>query len=133
MINLKNQFLYFFLFLTGILFLISCKKERVENNNKIVVTLYSCSEKAIEPYICFDSLIIDSRCPKGVECVWAGTALVKISFGENGNIHPFKMYLGHDTTINSYKIAFTDLIPYPDDNTPIPEWEKTIATFTISQ
>jgi hypothetical protein len=84
-------------------------------------------------------LIIDSRCPKGGECIWQGTAVIKISFHETSNTYSTLMSLkgypdlGYtsDTTINGYRIIFTDLNPYPDSNVPAPE--KVEASFIISR
>lgn len=131
MILLKNKSLCCLLLLIGIIFLISCNKNNIETINNNSVELYGCQEKSAEPYICFDSLLSDSRCPKGMVCIWQGTALIKISFHEKGNTHPLKMYLKRDTTIDGYKITFTDLQPYPDTNAPAPQPAKIIATFSI--
>lgn len=108
-------------------------KDHVVASDDVSVALYSCQDKATEPYICFDSLIEDSRCPKGMTCVWAGTVLIKVSFHEGSNIHPFKIFLGKDTTINGYKIIFTDLTPYPDMDKPVPQPENIRATFSINR
>lgn len=136
----KNKPFYWLALLMGIIFVTGCNKidvGAVENKSAI---LYNCSEKTIEPYICFDSLITDSRCPKGGECVWQGTALIKISFHEKGNIHRFIMSLkgfpdlGYpgDTTVAGHKIIFTDLKPYPEVNMPAPQSSEIKAFFSIS-
>jgi hypothetical protein len=59
------------------LVLLSCKKDKnIVPDEPDAVRLYNCSEKnrKVEPYICFDSLITDSRCPKDAVCIWAGYA-----------------------------------------------------------
>ena len=102
--------------------------------------LYGCTAKSIEPNICFDSLITDSRCPKPAVCFWSGTAIIKISFHERGNVHTFKMSLKdfpslgypNDTTIAGYRIVFTGLTPYPDFNAPAPQASDIRATFNIT-
>lgn len=105
---------------------LSCKKDKnVVPDEPNSVRLYNCSDKNInvEPYICFDSLIADSRCPAGMECIWAGYVLIKVSFHENSNTHVFNMVSPavnpifggvNDTTINGYKIVFTGLSTYSD-------------------
>jgi hypothetical protein len=58
--------------------------------------------------------ITDSRCPKGVTCVWAGTVSVDIRINDD-----FSMLLeiGKPTEIihNEQKYSFTlvDVVPYP--------------------
>ena len=117
----------------------ACTKANIESSKEKVVALHDCTHQAIAPYICFDSLVTDSRCPAGAECIWQGTAIVEITFSETGNLHHFTMSLKgfpslgypNDTTINGYTIIFTDLKPYPDINHP--QATETKAFFSISQ
>jgi hypothetical protein len=135
---MKHKFSYCLVFIAGIIFFISCKKNNPQKD-KQSATLYDCTPKTIEPYICFDSLIQDSRCPIGAVCIWEGTAQIKISFREGTQIHPIKMELRkfpfpgftNDTTINGYRIIFTDLKPYPEVNKPAPS--AITAFFDISR
>jgi|SRR6185437_2518366 len=129
------------LFLPGIFFFSRCKKYDLKAINDNSIPLYNCSEKTGGmPYICFDSLMEDSRCPTGVECIWLGTAIIQITFHENRNSHTFKMSpqgfptLGYtnDTTINGYKISFIKLEPYPEFNKPAPLPQDIRATFSIT-
>lgn len=137
---MKNIFYYWLAFFTGIIILAGCKKDEIKTTDGKAVTLYNCAAKTIEPYICFDSLITDSRCPRGAECIWQGTALIKVSFHEKGNIHKFKMSLegfpglGYpsDTTIDGYHIIFTDLKPHPDINSPGLPTAEVQAFFNIT-
>ena len=123
--KMKNKFSCCLFFIAGIIFLISCKKNNFEKTNNSAI-LYNCTPKTIEPYICFDSLIQDSRCPIGAECIWQGTVQIKISFHDGTQTYPVKMELSkfpfggytNDTTINGYRIIFTDLKPYPEVNSP---------------
>ena len=130
-----KKFVQILLPLLGIVFVISCKKSRTGNDQSI--SLYHCSHKNLTTYICFDSLLEDSRCPTGADCFWSGTAIIKISFHENDRTHTITMSLRgfpnlgfpNDTIINGYKISFVDLKPYPstDRQQTAPE-----AFFTIS-
>ena len=138
---MKYKFSFLLLFLSGIFFFSSCKKNALKVINDNSIPLYNCSEKAMGmPYICFDSLINDSRCPVGAECIWQGTAIIQASFHENGNSHTFKISLQgyptlgntNDTTINGYRIIFTDLEPHPEVNKPVPRPQDIRATFSIS-
>lgn len=74
--------------------------------------------------ITFNRVIEDSRCPKGVECVWAGNGKVEISINfpreESGikeintNLEPKEIMAG------KYKIRLLELQPYPEKNQQIP-------------
>lgn len=133
---MKEKYFNYLLLIIGIFFTTSCKKASFHDKS---VTLYSCSDKTIEPYICLDSLVEDSRCPIGAECFWQGTVIIQISFHERNHIHKLKMSLSgfptlgypHDTTINGYKIVFTDLKPYPEINKPAPKPTEIKAYFDI--
>jgi len=73
--------------------------------------------------ITFNRVIEDSRCPKGVECVWAGNGKVEISIhfpGEedllqdlNTNLEPKEKMAG------KYKIRLVELQPYPEKSQEI--------------
>ena len=75
-------------------------------------------------YICLDSVISDSRCPKGAECVWAGEATARFKF-EQYNHEPvyFNIKEGEkDAIISGYHISLIQLLPYPSiDKYPKPE------------
>lgn len=69
-------------------------------------------------YICFDTLLNDSRCPIGAMCIWAGIATLRFKF-QKYNEAPIYFNLCTPGPINNHKIIdrfrFTiiDLIPYP--------------------
>ncbi len=131
---MKNKLSGFVIFMLLIILFSKCEKNEIETAALKQVSLYSCSAKSIDPYICFDSLLTDSRCPKGAVCIWQGMALIKVGFHENGNIHRFTMSLegfpplGYpsDTTVNGFRIVFKDLKPYPGAS---PDSEKTKEAF----
>jgi hypothetical protein len=73
--------------------------------------------------------IMDSRCPKGAECVWAGTVSAILQLDAQ-----FSMTLDigkqKDTVYNSHKLSFTlvNVLPYPDMNSPaVPNDAKAIV------
>lgn len=84
--------------------------------------------------LCFDSLIEDSRCPTGVECVWAGTAIAKFLFKVNNDQREMTLstlkLTGYpsDTTLMGYKVEFVDLLPYPNinNNTNISDYKAEL-------
>jgi len=70
-------------------------------------------------YICLDSVLNDSRCPKGAMCIWEGNAEIKLKF-EKLNESPLYFNLNtnlrftRDTFIDRYSISIIDLSPYPE-------------------
>ncbi len=129
-------------FSLGFFFFSSCQKYDLKVVNDNSVTLYNCSEKISgTPYICFDSLLQDSRCPAGAVCVWSGTAIIQVTFHNADHSSTFQMAvkdlpgLGHpsDTTIDGYRIIFEDLKPYKEVNKPAPKEKDIKATFSITQ
>lgn len=73
-------------------------------------------DQAEDSYLCFDSVLTDSRCPVGVVCVWAGEAIVRFKFLEgNQEESYFDLHSGvKDTLVNGYQIASIELLPYPE-------------------
>ncbi|MDP4224429.1 MAG: hypothetical protein Q8868_14065 [Bacteroidota bacterium] len=70
-------------------------------------------------YICLDSVMSDSRCPKGVECFWAGNAGARFRFGKINGQHVLfelntNLQFRNDTILSGYKFTLVELSPYPD-------------------
>jgi hypothetical protein len=72
----------------------------------------------------FDGVTADSRCPKGVQCIWAGEAKVQLSITNNNSTSQVIYTLpggakavGQDF-FNLYKANF-ELEPYPEANKQI--------------
>ena len=116
---------YVYPFLKGSLFLVlfSCKKNP-ELRTSSSVSWKNCTLVEIKTdhvNVCLDSLIEDSRCPRGVVCTWEGTAVAKFSVTVNDHEQPvtlstLKLRFPSDTILMGYKIEFLDLLPYPDIN-----------------
>lgn len=84
-------------------------------NEKITLPYHECLyDKENRAYLCFDSVLTDSRCPRGVECFWAGEARVQFRL-EKQNREPvlFTLGPGLETTLEGYNIKMIDLLPYP--------------------
>ncbi len=68
--------------------------------------------------ITFSRVIEDSRCPKGVECVWAGNGKVELSIhfpGEKERVQELNTNLEpKDIMAGEYKIRLVELQPYPE-------------------
>ncbi len=115
-----------------ITFLFSCQKEIkfpvFENmdvtsefilNNSIILSEKDCAgDTRAHTYICFESVISDSRCPEGAQCFWAGDAEVKFRFVKSGdgpvyfNLHINQSFT-NDTIAGGYKFTLKALNPYP--------------------
>jgi hypothetical protein len=86
--------------------------------------------------IAFVDLIEDSRCPKDVDCVWAGNARIKVRISPaTGSA---ESYVLNTTTsprsivIDGYEIKFTALTPEPASNIRIRKDGYT-ATFVVTR
>jgi len=71
-----------------------------------------------QTYICFDSVIGDSRCPDGAECIWAGDAKIKLKYvRSNGDPVYFTLNTNitftNDSIIDGFKYTLLNLYPYP--------------------
>ena len=95
------------------------------------INIYDC---------CNDKLFIslkqveDSRCPSQLQCVWAGTAHIKIHLNQTfGGL--IDLELGKSKTVNynnhTYTFKFSNLSPYPVNS--YPNQEDYEATVIISR
>lgn len=71
--------------------------------------------------ISFLEVITDSRCPRNVECMWAGEAKVKVRVATNDGksteeIITFKNGVSALTDLFDTQLQFLKLTPYPDAN-----------------
>lgn len=76
----------------------------------------SIADPAKGTIIKFEKMLGDSRCPKGVQCVWEGKATIQISVTDKaGQINTYEVDNGKETTTDyGYKIIFVTLFPYPE-------------------
>ena len=105
------------------IFLFSCKRDDNNNDtstflNTIELKVGGCSTSLDGSYICFDSILNDSRCPNGATCIWAGNAVIKVDLTKDGIKHGIKLNtisgFRRDTTIDNLNISLIELNPYPD-------------------
>lgn len=83
----------------------------------------------------FVSLIEDSRCPEGTNCVWAGNAKIKIEVSKGRAKETFEINtnLGpKGATYNGYAIELISLTPVPKENIRINR-NGYVATFVVSR
>lgn len=81
----------------------------------------------------FDSVATDSRCPKGVTCVWAGNAKVLLKVTKDGG-KPESVELNTNTNPKTsryleYELTLKELKPYPESDTTIKssDYEATLT------
>lgn len=81
----------------------------------------------------FLTLVEDSRCPTGTQCVWAGTARIKIQVRSSArNAQTFDIETnGDDVMFRGYRIKLTNLTPHPANNIRINR-NGYVATFRIT-
>jgi hypothetical protein len=128
---LKNKFYIFLAILISFLLLGSCFDEEIEASFGQELVL-SIGQTAVfenkDLKIKFVSVTSDSRCPKGVTCVWAGEAKCQILIGNDRSFSGFDLVETGGTTDytqiyyqngdNSIKLVFK-LDPYPEKNKQI--------------
>lgn len=79
----------------------------------------------------FDDVLEDPRCPKDVNCVWAGNAKIAIQFNDheatlNTHLEP------KQTTISDFNIELISLSPHPVHQVDV-EKEEYVAKFLITK
>ncbi|MEO7673611.1 MAG: hypothetical protein ABIU09_05985 [Pyrinomonadaceae bacterium] len=77
----------------------------------------------------------DSRCPTGVNCIWAGVAKIKLQLRKNGKRAEFELntnQLDKSITFEGNEINLTALTPYPKSGTAIKPAAYT-ATLSITK
>jgi hypothetical protein len=83
----------------------------------------------------FVSVVEDSRCPEGVNCIWAGVARVKIQVRKNGGaLKEFELNTNqNDKSIifAGHEIKLASLTPYPKAGSQINASYR--ATLTIER
>ena len=93
--------------------------DSLSGNDTIMLPIKECRfNTENQTYICFESVINDSRCPEGAECFWAGDAKVKFKYIRlNGDPVFFNLNTNisftNDSIIDGYKYTLVNLHPYP--------------------
>ncbi|AVR44924.1 hypothetical protein C7S20_06375 [Christiangramia fulva] len=92
-----------------------------ENFRNIGEELCLGGKLAFEDYsIVFCEVISDSRCSKGVNCIWAGEAKVKLEFFKGNRSLGTGIFTSAGTSLaeffdkNNIEISRFSLYPYPD-------------------
>lgn len=85
-----------------------------------------------------DTVLTDSRCPKGVQCVWEGNAEVhlKTIMSSDGKTHHIQLNTNskfqQDTIIDNYRFRLLQLNPYPEKGKAFPYYDYH-ATIVIEK
>ena len=92
------------------------------------------AESGIE--IEFVRVVEDSRCPEGVDCIWAGRAVIEVKAGKAGATSETLTLStdGEDKSFEfaGYRIHLEKIAPYPKEGSQIAEDAYT-ATFKIEK
>lgn len=93
---------------------------KIEYGQKVTLT-----KEAIT--IQFTQLLEDSRCPKGVDCIWAGNAKIQIRVNKT----PFELNTHRsfktEAIISNYKIKLVAISPYPEYQNPVAEKDYSVT------
>jgi hypothetical protein len=88
-------------------------------DNSVIISDGDCAGDAkTSTYLCFETVLSDSRCPTGAECIWAGDAEARFRFAVSGQnsvtftLHTLNSFKT-DTTALGYKFTLKSLTPYP--------------------
>jgi hypothetical protein len=88
-----------------------------QNNQSI--PLFTPCNKELQATV---TKIMDSRCPKGVTCVWAGTVNVELQLNNQAVLN---LAIGRqkDTVFNNRNYSFTlvNVVPYPGSSSDEPK------------
>lgn len=131
---MKEVYLFFLLAFA----LFSCKKEL--RTTSLTIALNECSNKPFDGVIFCLNSVLDSRCPSGATCFWAGTAIGKFTLIKNNSQYPFTLATSSiphtyssDTTVAGYKIRLINILPYPAVSSPSPSPNDIKAEIEISK
>lgn len=87
--------------------------------NSQALPLFTACNKEFQATV---TKIMDSRCPKGVTCVWAGTVNVDLRLNDQAVVN---LAIGKqkDTLFNNRNYSFTlvDVVPYPGSSNDEPK------------
>jgi hypothetical protein len=74
---------------------------------------YGTSATAGDVSVAFDRLLEDSRCPLGVTCVQAGTAVIQLTLADASGSEVVDLELGLGIDFGNHRVDLRDLTPYP--------------------
>ena len=72
--------------------------------------------------VTLDGVFEDSRCPSGVQCVWAGNASLRLTLAtadESEVVVVNSTTTPHMAAFEGFVLGFRDLVPYPSSTEPL--------------
>ncbi len=85
--------------------------------------------------VSFQGVPSDSRCPTGVQCVWAGNAVVQVVLSKDGKALGAELNTNLEPTsvdYLNYNVALVSLAPYPTSGGSISQSQYR-ATFVVTK
>ena len=85
--------------------------------------------------VTFDEVTGDSRCPRGVQCIWEGDAAVRLTVVQEGqekatlDLHTAPRY-NQEAEYRDFRVVLMDVAPYPKLDNAIPAAEY-VATLKV--
>lgn len=73
----------YFIPIVALFIFISCASKQVANENEILINSTSLSKVSNDYEMKITKIISDSRCPEGVNCIWAGEVQLEIEIYKN--------------------------------------------------
>jgi hypothetical protein len=86
--------------------------------------------------VSFQAVPSDSRCPTGVQCVWAGNAVVQVVLSKDGKAFGAELNTNQEPTsvdYLNYNVALVSLAPYPTANGGAISQSQYRATFVVTK
>jgi hypothetical protein len=105
----------------------ACKSPDVALSNRVTLGAYQSGRLQNDVTVRVDSLL-DSRCPQGGTCIWAGNATVKATLSKANDYKHVRLVLGPDPANamsqksdstgvvlsgTTYSVVLRDVMPYP--------------------
>ena len=118
------------IFITALPLAYACKTSEVALTNRVTLGTYQSGRLQNDVTVRVDSLV-DSRCPQGVQCIWAGNAVVKATLSKANDQKQVRLVLGPDPANamsqrsdstgvvlsgTTYSVVLRDVTPYPKVN-----------------
>jgi hypothetical protein len=84
--------------------------------------------------LAFTGVVEDSRCPIGVQCVWAGRCVVAMTLTRaDGSERDFEVTLGKPAAVYGYSVQLLDAVPYPLKEDAQPNEALYILTVAVER
>jgi hypothetical protein len=86
--------------------------------------------------VSFQAVPSDSRCPTGVQCVWAGNAVVQVVLSKDGKAFGAELNTNLEPTsvdYLNYNVALVSLAPYPTAKGGAIAQSQYRATFVVTK